>query len=124
MTVFDESKLEVLISAEELKAKVEELGRQITEDYRGKELTVIGVLNGCFVFLADLVREIELPITTDFLGLSSYGSATSSSGVVAFTKDLSGPIEDKHVLIVEDIIDTGLSMEYLMENLSTRNRPL
>ena len=120
MSVFDESKLEVLISSEELHAKVVELGQQITEDYRGKEVTVIGVLNGCFVFLADLVRQIKIPIATDFLGLSSYGASTSSSGVVAFTKDLSGPIEGKHVLIVEDIIDTGLTMDYLMENLLTR----
>ena len=120
MTVFDESKLEVLISEAELKEKVRELGAKITEDYKGKQLTVVGVLNGCFVFLADLVREIDLSITTDFLGLSSYGASTSSSGVVAFTKDLSGPIEDQHVLVVEDIIDTGLTMKYLLENLSTR----
>jgi hypoxanthine phosphoribosyltransferase len=120
MTVFDEEKLQILISSEQIRARIAELGAQITEDYRGRDLTVIGVLNGCFVFLADLVRQIDLPMTTDFLGLASYGAATSSSGVVAFTKDLSGPIENKHVLIVEDIIDTGLTMDYLMDNFATR----
>jgi len=120
MTLFDESNLQVLISHEEIQTRIAALGAQITEDYRGRDLTVIGVLNGCFVFLADLVRKIDLPMTTDFLGLSSYGAATNSSGVVAFTKDLSGPIENKHVLIVEDIVDTGLTMDYLMDNLATR----
>lgn len=120
MSLLNEPKLEVLISAEELQARIAEMGAQITRDYEGRDLTVVGVLNGCFVFLADLVRQIDLPLTTDFLGLSSYGASTSSSGVVAFTKDLSGPVEDQHVLVVEDIIDTGLTMDYLLENLSTR----
>jgi len=120
MSLINEPKLDVLISEEELQARIAEMGAQIARDYEGRDLTVIGVLNGCFVFLADLVRQIDLPLTTDFLGLSSYGASTSSSGVVAFTKDLSGPIENQHVLIVEDIIDTGLTMDYLLESLSTR----
>lgn len=110
----------VMFSAEALAARVNELGRQITADYAGSEVTVVGVLNGSFVFMADLVRAIDLPIRCDFLGLSSYGSATESSGVVAITKDLSGPIEGRHLLIVEDIVDTGLTMAYLMQNLATR----
>ncbi|MCC7386702.1 MAG: hypoxanthine phosphoribosyltransferase [Deltaproteobacteria bacterium] len=110
----------VMFSAEALAARVSELGRQITADYAGSEVTVVGVLNGSFVFMADLVRAIDLPIRCDFLGLSSYGSATESSGVVAITKDLSGPIEGRHLLIVEDIVDTGLTMAYLMQNLATR----
>ena len=83
-------------------------------------LIAICILNGCFVFFADLVRHIDLPIHCDFMGLSSYGSATKSSGVVAITKDLSLPVEGRHILIVEDIIDTGLTMSYLIENLKTR----
>jgi len=109
-----------MISAEAIGAKNAELGAQITADYEGKELIVVGVLNGSFMFMADLVRHIDLELRCDFLGLSSYGSATESSGVVAITKDLSGPIEDRDLLVVEDIIDTGLTMAYLLENLSTR----
>lgn len=120
MSLINQPQLEILISKDELRARTIEMGAQITKDYEGRDLIVIGVLNGCFVFLADLVREIDLELTTDFLGLSSYGASTSSSGVVAFTKDLSGPIENQHVLVVEDIIDTGLTMQYLLESLSTR----
>lgn len=110
----------VMLSAEAIAQRVRELGAQITKDYEGQELSVVGVLNGSFIFMADLVRSIELPIRCDFLGLSSYGSATESSGVVAITKDLSGPIDGRHLLIVEDIIDTGLTMAYLLQNLATR----
>lgn len=110
----------VLISEERIRSRVAELGAEITADYKGRDLVVVGVLNGSFVFLADLVRAIALPIRCDFLGLSSYGSATESSGVVAITKDLGGPVEGRDILIVEDIIDTGLTMAYLMENLATR----
>lgn len=118
--MFHESKLEVMISADAIAAKVKELGELIRADYEGKELTVVGVLNGSFVFMADLVRAIDLPLSCDFLGLSSYGTATVSSGVVAITKDLGLPVEGKHVLVVEDIIDTGLTMAYLHVNLETR----
>ena len=110
----------VMISAEAIAAKVEELGKLIRAEYEGKDLVVVGVLNGSFIFMADLVRAIQIPLRCDFLGLSSYGSATESSGVVAITKDLSGPIEGRDLLVVEDIIDTGLTMAYLLENLSTR----
>lgn len=110
----------VLISEEELKARIEELGRQITEQYQGKDLVLVGVLKGCFLFLADLARAIDLPLRVDFLGLSSYAGGTESSGVVRITNDLSKPIEGKDVLVVEDIIDTGLTMQYLLENLATR----
>ena len=120
MSFFDDPCLDVLVSEEELQAKAKELGQQISQEYAGKQLTVVGVLNGCFIFFADLVRHIDLPISIDFLGLSSYGSATKSSGVVQITKDLSGPIEGEHLLIVEDIIDTGLTMSYLLKNLKTR----
>ena len=115
-----DTQFEVMISAEEIRTKVAELGARIAADYRGRDLTVVGVLNGSFIFMGDLVRAIDLPLSCDFLGLSSYGTATVSSGVVAITKDLAGPIEGRHVLVVEDIIDTGLTMAYLHENLGTR----
>ncbi|MFP4597345.1 MAG: hypoxanthine phosphoribosyltransferase [Persicimonas sp.] len=93
----------------------------MTEDFAGERIHVIGVLKGCFLFLADLVRCIDLDLSVDFLGLSSYGDSTKSSGVVRVTQDLSAPIEGEHVLIVEDIVDTGLTMKYLLENLQTRH---
>jgi hypoxanthine phosphoribosyltransferase len=101
------------------------LGQKITADYKdaveaGDELICVGILKGSFVFLADLVRAIDLPCAVDFIALSSYGDATQSSGVVQLTQDLSRPIAGKHILIVEDIIDTGLTMRYLFENLKTR----
>jgi len=110
----------VMLSQEQLAARVRELGAEITAAYAGKDVTVVGVLSGSFIFMADLVRRIDLPIRCDFLGLSSYGSATESSGVVAITKDLSGPVEGRHILVVEDIVDTGLTMAYLLKNLATR----
>jgi len=110
----------VMLSAEVIQKRVEEMGAQITQDLKGKPLTVIGVLRGSFVFMADLVRAIDLPMTCDFLGLSSYGSSTKSSGVVRITKDLGDPVEDRHVLVVEDIVDTGLTLAYLLESLETR----
>jgi hypoxanthine phosphoribosyltransferase len=111
--------IEVLIPADQLAARVKELGEAITRDHRDRALTVVGVLKGSFVFLADLVRAIDLPLTVDFIGISSY-QGTRSSGVVQITSDLSRPIEGKDVLLVEDIVDTGLSMRYLLENLATR----
>jgi hypoxanthine phosphoribosyltransferase len=112
--------IEVMLSEEEIQARVAELGAQITRDFKGQPLHVIGVLKGSFVFLADLVRHIDLECSVDFLGLSSYGSRTASSGVVRMTQDLSTPIQGKHVLLVEDIVDTGLTMKYLIDNLQTR----
>jgi len=110
----------VLISEEELQAKISELGENITRDYAGEELTLVGVLKGSFLFMADLCRQIELPLTCDFLGLSSYHGGTRTSGVIRITSDLNQPVEGRHVLVVEDIVDTGLTMEYLLENLRTR----
>jgi hypoxanthine phosphoribosyltransferase len=112
--------LEVLFSQEQIGKRVRELGAQIERDYQGKELVLLGVLKGSFLFISDLARAIDLPLSVDFIGLSSYGEATESSGVVKITSDLSKPIENKHVLIVEDIVDTGLTMRYLLDNLSTR----
>ncbi len=110
---------DVLLSEERIRARVQELGREIARDYAGRPLTVVGVLKGSFVFLADLVRAIDLPISVDFIGISSY-AGTSTTGVVKITSDLSRPIEGQHVLLVEDIVDTGLTMAYLLENLETR----
>lgn len=112
--------IKALLTEDQLATRIRELGTQITEDYKDKNLLVIGVLRGSFMFLADLVRHIELPCPIEFLGLSSYGNRTESSGVVRFTSDLTRPIKDLDVLVVEDIIDTGLTMKYLQENLLTR----
>jgi hypoxanthine phosphoribosyltransferase len=111
--------VDVLISEQEIRARVAEMGRAITRDYGGKDLVVVGVLKGSFIFLADLVRAIDLPLAVDFIAISSY-QGTRSTGVVQITSDLTRPIEDKHVLLVEDIVDTGLTMRYLLENLGTR----
>ncbi len=113
--------MEVLLSEAQIRTRVAEMGREISAIYGDEALTVIGVLNGSFIFMADLVRQISSPVRCEFLGLSSYGSATESSGVVAITKDLGSSIAGQHVLVVEDIIDTGLTMKYLLENLSTRH---
>jgi hypoxanthine phosphoribosyltransferase len=113
-----------LISAEAIAARVAELGAQITAEYASltasSEVVVIGVLKGSVIFLADLVRHIAAPVFLDFIGISSYGDATTSSGVVRITQDLSRSIEGKHVLVVEDIVDTGHTVHYLLENLATR----
>jgi len=116
----DNRQPQVMLSAETIAQRVAELGAQIAADYPSGELAVVGVLRGSFLFMADLVRAIERPLTCDFLGLSSYGDSTKSSGVVQITKDLGDPVEDRNVLVIEDIIDTGLTMAYLLENLETR----
>jgi len=113
-------RMKEMISAEKIRARVTEMGAQIARDYSGGELVLVGVLKGSFVFLADLCRAIELPLSIEFLGLQSYGDETKTSGVVQITADLTKPIEGKDVLVVEDIIDTGLTMEYLLENLRLR----
>ena len=112
--------LEPLIPAEQIARRVREMGAQIERDYQNKELVLLGVLKGSYMFISDLARSIDLPLSIDFIGLSSYGEATESSGVVKITSDLAKPIENKHVLIVEDIVDTGLTMRYLLDNLATR----
>ena len=111
---------DVMISQAQLTERVDEMGVEIAADYSGKDLLVVGVLNGSFMFMADLVRAIDMPLRCDFLGLSSYGSSTKTSGVVAITKDLGGPVEGRDILIIEDIIDTGLTMAYMLKNLETR----
>lgn len=110
----------VLISEEEIQKKVKELGARITEDYKDKNLVVVGVLKGAIIFLADLVKSITIPLTLDFMAVSSYGSSTETSGVVRILKDLDSSIEGMDVLIVEDIIDSGLTLSYLYENLKSR----
>lgn len=110
----------VLIPSEEIQAKVRELGERITADYRGESLLLVGILRGAFVVLGDLVRQIDLPCEVDFMDLSSYGAGTTSSGIVRILKDLEEDITNRHVLIVEDIIDTGLTLHYLRRTLLTR----
>lgn len=114
-------RLETLIPRATLEARVAELGRQITQDYAGRELVLVSVLKGSFMFCADLARAIELPVAIEFLGLKSYGDSQTTSGVVQITSDLSRPVAGKDLLIVEDIVDTGLTMGYLRKNLATRN---
>ena len=112
---------EVLVSAEDLQRRVGELGREISRDYAGRSLLLIGVLKGAVFFLSDLMRFIDVPVEVDFMAVASYGSATDSSGVVRILKDLDVAIEDRDVLIVEDIVDSGLTLQYLMRNLGSRN---
>ncbi len=113
-------KVHVLIPEADLQARVKALGAEITRDHPQRPLVVVGVLKGSFIFLADLVRAIDLPISIDFIGISSY-QGTRSTGVVQITSDLTRPIDGKDVLLVEDIVDTGLSMRYLLDNLATRH---
>jgi len=110
----------VLLSTEELAKRIEEIGAEITADYAGKEILMIGVLRGAVVFMADLARAIKVPVAIDFMAVSSYGAGTSSSGVVRILKDLDENVEGKHVLVVEDIIDSGLTLNYLLDNLKSR----
>jgi hypoxanthine phosphoribosyltransferase len=120
MTV-DEPIGEVLVSAEELERRVSELGAEISDDYQGRDLLLIGVLKGAVPFLADLMRALSIPCEIDFMAVSSYGSSTDSSGVVRILKDLDASIEGRDVLVVEDIIDSGLTLHYLVKNLRARN---
>jgi len=110
----------VLLSAEDLSNRIAEIGAQITEDYAGKEILMIGVLRGAVIFMADLARTIKVPVAIDFMAVSSYGAAMNSSGVVRIMKDLDENIEGKHILVVEDIIDSGLTLNYLLDNLKSR----
>ena len=119
-TEFTNSNLETLYSAEQINARVSELGAEITRDYAGKELVIVGVLKGSVIFLADLIRAIDLPLTIDFMAVSSYKDGTVSTGDVEILKDLTNPIRGKDVIICEDIIDTGLTLYRLMEILGSR----
>ena len=116
----DESIGEILVQPDELEHRVRELGAEISRDYAGRDLLLIGVLKGAVFFLADLMRHIEVPCEVDFMAVSSYGSSTDTSGVVRILKDLDAPLEGRHVLIVEDIVDSGLTLQYLMRTLETR----
>jgi hypoxanthine phosphoribosyltransferase len=109
-----------MLTAEQIAARVRELGAQIARDYAGRNLVLVCVLKGSFVFAADLARAIDLPLRVDFLGVRSYGEGTESSGVVQITQDLSRPIEHEDVVIVEDIVDTGLTIAHLMDLFRTR----
>jgi hypoxanthine phosphoribosyltransferase len=111
---------EILIQADELQSRIADLGAEISRDYEGREILIVCVLKGAVLFVADLMRQLTVPVEVDFMAVSSYGSATRSSGVVRILKDLDGSIEGKHVLIVEDIIDSGLTLQYLMRNLNSR----
>ena len=116
-------KVDVLITANAIAQRVSELGEQISRDYRGEKLLLVGVLKGAAVFLADLVRAIDTTVDYDFVGISSYGGESESSGVVRMVKDIDAAVDGRHALIVEDIVDTGwtLRMSYLVENLAARN---
>jgi hypoxanthine phosphoribosyltransferase len=112
---------EIMVQADDLQRRVRELGEEVSKDYEGRNLLLVCVLKGAVFFLADLMREITCPCEVDFMAVSSYGSATDSSGVVRILKDLDRPIEDLDVLIVEDIVDSGLTLQYLLRNLGARN---
>jgi hypoxanthine phosphoribosyltransferase len=112
---------EILVQPDQLKERVRALGRQISADYDGRDLLLVGVLKGAMFFLADLMRNIEGACEVDFMAVASYGSATDSSGVVRILKDLDTPIEGRDVLIVEDIVDSGLTLQYLLRNLGARD---
>ena len=111
----------ILVSQEELAKRVEQLGQEITKDYAGQEILMIGVLRGAAIFMADLSRAIKVPVALDFMAVSSYGNSTSSSGVVRIIKDLDEDVKGKHVLIVEDIIDSGLTLNYLIDYIKSRD---
>lgn len=111
----------ILFSREELLKRIAELGEDITRDYQGKNLLVLAILKGAVPFMADLIHQIKIPLTYDFMAVSSYGASTTSSGVVRILKDLERSVEGVHILIVEDIVDTGLTLKYLKENLTARN---
>jgi hypoxanthine phosphoribosyltransferase len=113
-------KIQVLYPEEQVQAKVRELAQAINRDYAGKELVLVGVLKGSFIFMADLARNVDVPVTCDFLRVASYDGGTTSSGVVRFEFDITQPITGKHALLVEDIVDTGLTMSYLLESLKSR----
>jgi hypoxanthine phosphoribosyltransferase len=110
----------VLIESSDLSKRVKELADQISTDYAGKNPLLVGILKGAFVFLSDLMRNVSIPVHVDFMQVSSYGSGTESSGIVKILKDLDISVEDRHVIIVEDIVDTGITMKHLMELLSAR----
>ncbi len=117
----NKANIEVLISKDAIAKRVVELGKQISKDYAGQEIICVCILKGSIIFFSDLVREIDLPVEFDFIRASSYGNELSSSGDVKITKDLSGSINDKHVLVIEDIVDTGITLNFLLDLFKSRN---
>jgi hypoxanthine phosphoribosyltransferase len=111
----------ILVTEEDLKSAIADLGRTLTREYAGKDLLLVGVLRGAIMFIVDLARAIDLPLTIDFMAVASYGASTETSGIVRILKDLDSSIEGKHVLVVEDIIDSGLTLNYILDTLRTRN---
>jgi hypoxanthine phosphoribosyltransferase len=111
----------VLISEEEIRERIRELGQEIARDYAGRNMLLLGVLKGAVVFLVDLAKAIDLPLQMDFMAVSSYGASTQSSGVVRILKDLDSAVDGRDILVVEDIIDTGLTLRYILDNLAMRN---
>ena len=117
---FENPQLEVLIPADELQSRIREMGRQITIDYLGRRPEIICVLKGAMVFMSDLIRAIDLPLTIDFIAVSSYGKEKSTTGEVRIVKDLDGPLDGRDIILVEDILDTGLTLNYLMNYFRSR----
>jgi hypoxanthine phosphoribosyltransferase len=116
----DERIGEILVQADELQHRITEMAAEVSRDYKGRDLLLIGVLKGAVFFLADLMRQLDIPCEVDFMAVSSYGASTDSSGVVRILKDLDAPLEGRNVLIVEDIVDSGLTLQYLMRTLEAR----
>jgi hypoxanthine phosphoribosyltransferase len=116
----DEHIGEILVQADELQHRIKEMAAEVSRDYKDKDLLLIGVLKGAVFFLADLMRHLDIPCEVDFMAVASYGSSTDSSGVVRILKDLDAPLEGRDVLIVEDIVDSGLTLQYLMRTLEAR----
>jgi hypoxanthine phosphoribosyltransferase len=122
MSLRDDPRLgDVIVKGDDIGLRIAELGKQIASDYEGRVPLLVGVLKGAFVFMSDLARAIDLPVDVDFMAVSSYGAATRSSGIVRIAKDLDLDLTGRHVLLVEDIVDSGLTLRWLRKNLATRN---
>lgn len=119
--IYNNMKIKVLIDEKKLRRRVRELGQEITRDYEDRNPVLVSVLRGSFIFVADICREIKIPVTFDFMAVSSYGNSKASSGIVRITKDLEFSIENKEVIIIEDIVDSGRTLNYLIKNLQARN---
>lgn len=118
---FHEDSVEVMLSAEQIQKRIAELGAQITADYKGKDLTLVGIMKGSIFFLTDLARHVDLPCTIELMGVSSYQGGTETTGEVRVTHDVTKPMHGRHVLLVEDIVDTGLTMKFLLDNMNARH---
>ena len=119
--IYNNMKIKVLIDEKKLRRRVRELGQEITRDYEDRNPVLVSVLRGSFIFVADICREIKIPVTFDFMAVSSYGNSKASSGIVRITKDLEFSIENKEVIIIEDVVDSGRTLNYLVKNLQARN---